>query len=75
MDTVQPHSAARAEVSRECKRIRRRDPFGNFCLKHVEELFTCRGKHLPTYTPSMDMGGYVVVINAEQVLILLVKLQ
>ncbi len=27
-----------------------------------------RGKHLPTYTPSMDMGGYVVIINCEQVL-------
>lgn len=26
-----------------------------------------RGKHLPTYTPSVDMGGYVVVINAAQV--------
>jgi large subunit ribosomal protein L13 len=26
-----------------------------------------RGKHLPTYTPSMDMGAYVVVINADQV--------
>lgn len=28
-----------------------------------------RGKHVPTFTPSMDMGGYVVVINAEQVAI------
>lgn len=28
----------------------------------------CRGKHLPTFTPSMDMGGYVVIINAEKVL-------
>lgn len=28
-----------------------------------------RGKHLPTYTPSMDMGGYVVVINAEKVVV------
>ena len=27
----------------------------------------CRGKHLPTFTPSMDMGGYVVVINCEKV--------
>jgi ribosomal protein L13 len=27
----------------------------------------CRGKHLPTYTPSMDMGAYVVVINADKV--------
>lgn len=26
-----------------------------------------RGKHLPTYSPSMDMGAYVVVINAELV--------
>lgn len=26
-----------------------------------------RGKHLPTYTPSVDMGGYVVVINADKV--------
>eukprot|EP00240_Pyramimonas_obovata_P012609 CAMPEP_0118935390 /NCGR_PEP_ID=MMETSP1169-20130426/15608_1 /TAXON_ID=36882 /ORGANISM="Pyramimonas obovata, Strain CCMP722" /LENGTH=236 /DNA_ID=CAMNT_0006878425 /DNA_START=67 /DNA_END=777 /DNA_ORIENTATION=+ len=26
-----------------------------------------RGANLPTYTPSMDMGGYVVVINAEKV--------
>ncbi|PRW20835.1 50S ribosomal chloroplastic [Chlorella sorokiniana] len=26
-----------------------------------------RGKHLPTYTPSMDMGAYVVIVNAEKV--------
>ena len=26
-----------------------------------------RGKHLPTYTPSMDMGAYVIVVNAEKV--------
>merc|ERR1711871_1630395 len=26
-----------------------------------------RGKHLPWFSPSMDMGGYVVVINAEKV--------
>eukprot|EP00271_Cylindrocystis_brebissonii_P001249 TRINITY_DN11575_c0_g1_i1.p1 TRINITY_DN11575_c0_g1~~TRINITY_DN11575_c0_g1_i1.p1 ORF type:complete len:255 (+),score=46.91 TRINITY_DN11575_c0_g1_i1:76-840(+) len=26
-----------------------------------------RGKHLPTYTPSVDMGAYVIVINAEKV--------
>lgn len=27
----------------------------------------CRGKHLPTYTPSVDMGAFVVVINADKV--------
>eukprot|EP00879_Flechtneria_rotunda_P021815 GHRR01023004.1.p1 GENE.GHRR01023004.1~~GHRR01023004.1.p1 ORF type:complete len:191 (+),score=64.50 GHRR01023004.1:395-967(+) len=26
-----------------------------------------RGKHLPTYSPSMDMGAYVVVVNADKV--------
>lgn len=26
-----------------------------------------RGKHKPTYTPHMDMGDYVVVINAEKI--------
>ena len=26
-----------------------------------------RGKHLPWFSPSMDMGGYVVVVNAEKV--------
>lgn len=26
-----------------------------------------RGKHLPTFTPHMDTGDYVVVINAEKV--------
>lgn len=26
-----------------------------------------RGKHLATYSPSMDMGSYVVVINADKV--------
>lgn len=28
-----------------------------------------RGSNLPTYTPSVDMGGYVVVINAEKVIV------
>jgi len=26
-----------------------------------------RGKHLPTYTPHVDCGDYVVVVNAEKV--------
>jgi len=26
-----------------------------------------RGKHKPTYAPHMDMGDYVVVINAEKI--------
>jgi len=26
-----------------------------------------RGKHKPTYTPHMDMGDFIVVINAEKI--------
>jgi len=26
-----------------------------------------RGKHKPTYTPSMDTGDFVIVINAEKI--------
>jgi large subunit ribosomal protein L13 len=26
-----------------------------------------RGKHKPTYSPSVDMGDYVIVVNAEKV--------
>ncbi|HYC15117.1 MAG TPA: 50S ribosomal protein L13, partial [Stellaceae bacterium] len=26
-----------------------------------------RGKHKPTYTPNMDCGDHIVVINAEKV--------
>lgn len=26
-----------------------------------------RGKHRPTYTPGMDMGDYVIVINADKI--------
>ena len=26
-----------------------------------------RGKHKPEYTPSMDVGDYIVIVNAEQI--------
>jgi large subunit ribosomal protein L13 len=28
-----------------------------------------RGKHKPTYTPNVDCGDYVIVVNAEKVLL------
>lgn len=28
-----------------------------------------RGKHKPTYTPSVDCGDYVIIINAKEVLL------
>jgi len=29
--------------------------------------YVLRGKHKPTFTPHMDMGDYVIVINAEKI--------
>ena len=31
------------------------------------QSLACRGKTSPTYQPSMDMGSYVVIVNAEKV--------
>ena len=39
-------------------------PLGRLA-SHVAQLI--RGKHKPTYTPHMDGGDFVVVINASQV--------
>ena len=38
-------------------------------LGHISEKIavTLRGKNKPTFTPHLDMGDYVVVINAEKV--------
>lgn len=29
--------------------------------------YILRGKHKPTFTPSMDVGDYVIVVNAEKI--------
>ena len=34
-----------------------------------------RGKHLPTFTPHMDMGDFVIIINAEKVALTGAKLE
>ena len=33
----------------------------------TEVAIHLRGKHKPTYTPSMDTGDFVIVINAEKI--------
>ena len=37
---------------------------GRFASKIAQVL---KGKHKPTYTPHMDMGDFVIVINAEKI--------
>ncbi len=33
----------------------------------AEIAYVLRGKHLPTYTPHIDNGDYVIVVNADKV--------
>ena len=39
------------------------------CQMPMPHVICCRGKTAATYQPSMDMGSYVVVINAEKVVV------
>ena len=39
---------------------------GRFASKIAQLL---KGKHKPTYTPHMDMGDCVIVINAEKIIL------
>ena len=41
-------------------------PLGRVATKAATVL---RGKHKPTYTPSVDCGDYVIIINANQVVL------
>ena len=41
-------------------------PLGRIATEIASRL---RGKHKPTYTPHMDMGDYIVVINAKEVMV------
>ena len=41
-------------------------PLGRLAVKAANII---RGRHRPTYTPSVDTGDYVVVINAENVVL------
>lgn len=41
----------------------------------VEAARILRGKHLPTFTPNVDTGDHVIVINAEKIVLTGNKLQ
>ncbi len=58
-------SAKPAEVKREWLLIDATDKtLGRLSTEIASRL---RGKHKPTYTPHVDTGDYIVVINAEKV--------
>lgn len=47
-------------------------PLGRVASKAASVL---RGKHKPTYTPSVDCGDYVIIVNADKVKLTGNKLQ
>lgn len=58
-------SAKPSDIKREWLLI---DATGKTLGRVATEIATyLRGKHKPTYTPHVDIGDYVVVINAEKV--------
>ncbi|MGE4295858.1 MAG: 50S ribosomal protein L13 [Campylobacterales bacterium] len=58
-------SVKASEVQREWLLIDAKDkPFGRLISEIAVKL---RGKHKPSYTPHVDCGDFIVVINASQV--------
>lgn len=62
---MKTYSMKAGEISKEWLVVDATDiPLGRLAT-HVATLL--RGKHKPTFTPHMDMGDNVIVINAEKV--------
>ena len=62
---LKTYSAKPAEIKREWYVIDAADkPLGRLASEIAHRL---RGKHKPVYTPHMDTGDYIVVINAAKV--------
>lgn len=62
---MKTYSMKKAEIDREWLVVDAAEvPLGRLAT-HVATLL--RGKHKPTFTPHMDMGDNVIVINAEKV--------
>ena len=62
---MKTHAIRAAEVERTWHLIDAADrPLGRVATQIAILL---RGKHKPAYSPSLDVGDYVVVINAERV--------
>lgn len=67
MDTLsyKTKSAKKEEVTRQWHVIDADGEIvGRMCTRIADVL---RGKHKPSYTPHVDTGDYVIVINAEKV--------
>ena len=65
MAAQKTYSAKLADIKREWVVVDAAGQNLGRLAAHIAQIL--RGKHKPTFTPSMDMGDYVVVINAEKV--------
>lgn len=64
-NTVKTYYAKPGEVEKEWLLIDATDaPLGRLATKCATIL---KGKHKPTYTPHVDCGDYVIVINADKI--------
>ena len=75
MDTnsYKTYSAKQSDIDKNWLLVDAEDqPLGRLASKVATFL---RGKHKPTFTPHMDMGDNVVIINAEKVKLTGKKLQ
>ncbi len=62
MKTFQPKTS---DFTRDWVLVDARDiPLGRLASQVAARL---RGKHKPTFTPNMDCGDFVVVVNADQI--------
>ena len=62
---MKTYSAKAEDIDRKWYLI---DAEGEILGRLASQIATIlRGKNKPTYTPSMDLGDYVVVINAEKI--------
>ena len=62
-----------ADVKREWLIIDATDVVLGRLASHAATLL--RGKHKPTFAPHIDMGGFVIIINAEKVALTGAKLE
>ncbi len=62
---MKTYSARQADVQRDWYVV---DAAGKTLGRLASEIaFRLRGKHKPQFTPHVDTGDYIVVVNAEQV--------
>jgi large subunit ribosomal protein L13 len=62
---MKTYSAKPSEITREWLVVDANDVVLGRLATEVAKLL--RGKHKPTYTPHMDTGDFVVVINADKI--------